>query len=800
MNLLFLKGFNNYYNRKIKYYSNINDYYNYGENEVYGNINFNPSDGVITEQVINYWNFDWKPDYLVCFDENDQIKYRWFVIEAVRNRKGQFTLKLKRDIIADNYNKILDLPVFIEKGNVPANNPLIFNNEGLTVNQIKKKEILLQDSTARKWLVGYMDSNVEDKDEPVIADFNDDFFKTLEFFDIEIDFDKSSAVARIPISINLTQNIQIKYFTGETIQGSPVARFEQYSRAITFDENYYPSGVNYSPKRIDGYNETVYSLPRYSQNLYIDRWYTKALTRSNIFAIGIENFFNTYLKMIDKTERDNILDADGSIVYSRENEKYYTFNIVSTPVKTYTKRVNEIPQLDAVSKDITQELIRETFTDSTYNKNGEYYLTVEYYEYNIRLLETSSPIDAKLNITGGYQKLSDAPYSMFAVQFTPINLSLITKLATTLGGQNGHIYDIQILPYCPVLDMIDVETDESTGAINIVQKEGLLEKVDYWKILNGADEVVDYIYWARTSSGVINIEYNIPKLSSALEIKFDNDCRLYRLSSPNYNGVFEFSPSKNNGVQYFTVYYTYKPWTPFINVAPNFDYLYGQPFNDSRGLICNGDFSIATINEEWKNYQINNKNYENIFNTQIKTMDKNNQLDLASNITSATINSLTSAVQGAAMGSMAGPAGAIAGGVVSGVASTIGGTADIIIGQSKYQNNRQAQIDIFNYQLGNIKARPDTLTKVSAYTVANKYFPFLEIYECTEEERKAYMNKMKYEGMTIMVIGKIRDYIYQNENELNYIKAQLIMTDDLIYEDFHEIDALGVELEKGVYL
>ena len=72
----------------------------------------------------------------------------------------------------------------------------------------------------------------------------------------------------------------------------------------------------------------------------------------------------------------------------------------------------------------------------------------------------------------------------------------------------------------------------------------------------------------------------------------DNETKMYRLCSPNWASSFEFSPIKNNGVSYFNIYCTFKPYQPYIRIAPGFRNLYGADYNDARGLILGGDYSI----------------------------------------------------------------------------------------------------------------------------------------------------------------------------------------------------------------
>ena len=53
----------------------------------------------------------------------------------------------------------MEAPVFIEKGWLPYNNPLIFNKEQMSFNKVKKHEILLKDDYPCAWLVAYVSTN-----------------------------------------------------------------------------------------------------------------------------------------------------------------------------------------------------------------------------------------------------------------------------------------------------------------------------------------------------------------------------------------------------------------------------------------------------------------------------------------------------------------------------------------------------------------------------------------------------------------------------------------------------------------
>lgn len=82
-----------------------------------------------------------------------------------------------------------------------------------------------------------------------------------------------------------------------------------------------------------------------------------------------------------------------------------------------------------------------------------------------------------------------------------------------------------------------------------------------------------------------------------MDYKVENQCDVYRLCSPNYASVFEFNAARNGGIEGYNVRYTYKPYQPFINVAPKFGRLYGKDFKDNRGLILSGDFSLPIVKD-----------------------------------------------------------------------------------------------------------------------------------------------------------------------------------------------------------
>ena len=287
------------------------------------------------------------------------------------------------------------------------------------------------------------------------------------------------------------------------------------------------------------------------------------------------------------------------------------------------------------------------------------------------------------------------------------------------------------------------------------------------------------------------------KLGSSIEdIKVRNQVETMRLASPNYSNFFDINVQKNRGVEFINVDCTYKPYQPYMHLNPNFKGLYGADYNDIRGLICGGDFSIALTNDTWATYQLQNKNYQSIFDRNIQQLEVQNSLQKEADIFGAIGGVGVGAIGGALTGAkFGGPYGAIAGAVVGGVMSAVGGAADV----SNNERLRELQIstvkDIHKYQLDNIKALPLGLSKTSYLTNNNKLFPFIEFYTCTPIEEQAVRDGLDYNGMTINRVGKIKDF--QSDKELPYIKGNIIRID--IKDDPHLVKSINDEINLGIY-
>ena len=214
-----------------------------------------------------------------------------------------------------------------------------------------------------------------------------------------------------------------------------------------------------------------------------------------------------------------------------------------------------------------------------------------------------------------------------------------------------------------------------------------------------------------------------------------------------------------------------------------------------------GDYSIAYLSDAWKTYQINNKNYQNIFDRQIKNMSTNYKLESKEAGITGLISSLGA---GAGAGLMIGGSmGALVGAGVS-ATGMVAGAADMQLAYDKYTESRSYAVDTFKYQLDNIKALPYSLAKSTVINENNKNVPILETYSCTDEEKDVIASNICYRSMTLGIIDKIGNYVnntwtYKNMTDKGYIKGQIIRLEGDNIDDAHLSAAIFDEINKGWY-
>lgn len=368
-----------------------------------------------------------------------------------------------------------------------------------------------------------------------------------------------------------------------------------------------------------------------------------------------------------------------------------------------------------------------------------------------------------------------------------------TAISKAFSGSKVLI-DLQLLPFCPASNI-----PKSYMLCNVPPSSIYIQKLTPTEEEPLARTTVGYV-------GISNSEYasgicyrklenaSIPFTLSVGDIKVDSLTKMCRIVSPNGNGVWEFVPAKavynTSTQQQLTYTMTPMPYQPYIKVEPLFARMYGNNYDDQRGLICGGDFSLPQISDAWSTYQINNKNYQVMFNRQIESLDKQQAIGVAQDVFGAA----TGAIGAGFAGTMIGGA---AGGIAMGAGSLVGGAADVVTNAIMRADQREAMIQQHNWQLDNIKAMPYGVSKATNFNSEQPKFPYVEFYTALGNEITNLQNFLKLRSYTINRYGKFADYVKPNGRTwLQGVPLRLTA----ITDDSHYLAAIADEVKQGFYV
>lgn len=573
------------------------------------------------------------------------------------------------------------------------------------------------------------------------------------------------------------------------------ANIDGYKLAVGTSGYAEVGGVNFNPR--DGINtyHTVNTAFEFDYMLVFDD--TEPYTiRSRWFAIDSQ--YENLLQRTVTLRRDVLYDYSGS--YGTAPAFIEKGAVASSDSAIYNSEnmgFNQVLYKTVFLTDVTQK----TWIVGYISKGRTE-------DYTIDLSDTTETKNI-LTIPKSALSCTDAAYDVFAIPATGYQVSangtvytnsgtltaqeIAARISKALSG-GGVLYDIQLLPYCPFIR----DSRWSLGALRMTSTS-VTEGEDYivsTAIVTARKAIVVFSKYANFSLDIIQ-DYPYV-ISSAIDVKVDNETRCMRLISPNSGTIFEFTASKlglrGTGIN-FTIHVkcTYKPYSPYIHIYPQFGGLYGTSRTlENRGLICGGDFSLPLLNDAWSTYEIQNKNYMNAFNRQVENMEVQQNYERYQQITGIASNAIGATVAGAVVG---GPAGAIAGAALSAGA----GIADYAMSEKLRTEALDYTKDMFGYNLQNIKALPTGLGRVGSTVIDSFVHPVIEFYEATEEEETALKNKILWNGMSIGRIGTFNDFKSRASQTCRYIKAQIIRMADL-HEELHTAKAISDELYKGVYI
>lgn len=782
--------------------------------ESYSNIVFNVNDHIETTLTINTPTADF-PSFLIAEDTDGTIT-QWWVVSAVRTRKNQQVLALRRDFLDEKYSELQGLPFLTDRASDLTNLPWAKYLKTTNLSQIKTGEQLLRDYPNRYgYIVGYVD-------------------KTKIFQASE----DSAVSEKITISTSINANSYDYYYQGESISGWELYGAKRRGALnIDFDIHYlFYNSLSAEREYLnisDGlFTSLVYDTDEYSGVSFEGdvsssmEPYTSAVVNATWRAMteAMGQVQSVITSDSGTPKLGDLSEYDGKVLAfedSNGNLTRYRITINESKISYYDNADLSGDALDTFIADLKTQKYGSNSPFVAMTTNTGWAKVTAYYTRQSLVLTQIEDKTISADLMSDHIHTANAVYDVFVIPLggtytlagsdstKVINwawsyqqnklMAWITYFSTELGS---NLYDIQLLPYCPI-DFSHIIYTPENGSGNSAVDNGYR-----FSIIKYGDDDLSALIWLDSCEFTKQLSQSMSIPEDNTEARIYNEEHLTRLVGPNFASMFELDLVKNHGLSGFNVYGALKPYNPYIRVAPVFSGIYGTDYQDGRGLILSGDFSLDRITDAWTTYKLQNKNYELIFNRQIQSLDLRNTLQDRLDRQSAVQEYLgvaSGTLQGASSGAftggaIGGPVGAVVGGAVGGAASLGGGIADIVVntGNRKLQKAirddvRQASIDNFEYQLGNIQAAPNTLTKVSTFSPDFRIYPLIEFYECTAEEDKNLRQAIRWNGIDVNAITQLAAF------SSGYVKGSILRFGNLGL-NADEAKEINSELEQGVYL
>lgn len=756
---LYILNYNNYFNRQVKKEASINDYLvsTYYSNVKIDNVSFNPGDGINTVQIINSTVLG---DYAVLYDDiSKKIISRWFILDQKRTLTGQYSLSLKRDVLVDNYDVVIRSPAMIDRAYLDNNDPYIFKKEKYKFNQIKMSQTPLRDDTKCAWIVGYIPPEAFEQSTHIEttvsasesdADIVVDGIANWEFYNYS----------------NLAPNLVVpRYLEGDmSINLYGMTLDKVWKRKISFNQNgatntQWTQVINGVSQMIDTrVDESYLDEPAIdAKNRFFQIDYTNNSTACSNLLSSIRGAFtadeyNTlfgYAKGSTITQKQSQLlsTLNGKIIYDSNTDLSYQIEIQGSGI---SGALEDIAYNSNAYTLIVQNLVEANVLSAGSIPGDQSFKfstpAGSVYTITLNQIQTSTAV---VDIGPTRAHLQDAPYDMFCIpylynenvtfnntnessQITPnntVSFGIANAISKSLGTVG--LYDIQLLPYCPITGLKAVE-----GIIDYTN-------YPYYNIIESATKETKYsiIFWCTKSQFNKTLSYEINILNPKIESELD----LYRFCSPNGSNSFDFNAAQNGGLKYIQVSCAYQPYNPYIHIKPVFNQLYGSNYDDTRGLICGGDYSLPQLTSTWADYQLSHKASLSAFHSDVTSYTSSYGIE-------AQKQYMTS------------------------------------LGTTLLSNDQ--------YNIGNMIAAPSGIAQTSSIAPDQTVFPYIEYYTCTPEERDAFEAYINYRSMSVERIGYLRDYIKSTPHYITGYFIQLLGIND----DTGLLAEINKELRKGVYL
>ena len=406
--------------------------------------------------------------------EVSTIISRWFIVDAQRSRTGQWNLNLKRDVIVDNYNTVLSAPAFIQKATLPVDSPLLYTNEGMTFNQIKKSETLLKDKSECPWLVAYY-NNAGLTDRTLTLNMSLSNATPIGVPIAQWTYYNNTDLSQTGTSLILPySNLDIKCTiqtykpaSQSSISGYYDVKYDQdlmTNATRTAQTSNFPAGYDSNKwnYRIDNYTSLSNNTKSCMNTL-------NAVYNNQTIRQALISGANTYTGAISQQAYEElsnlsvIVDSDGY---------YYKVSLISTAVYrsgsiTVEQSGTTSTLYSAMQTAILAAANRDSYLTGSSNTSPFEAEIIA----NTRIIHLERVASQEMGVTIDQNAYTPrgALYNIIAMPYGDFTLTgedgivlhntkqMADAFAAALSTKVGSsaLYDIQILPYCPVQELMD---------------------------------------------------------------------------------------------------------------------------------------------------------------------------------------------------------------------------------------------------------------------------------------------------------------------------------------------------------
>lgn len=491
--------------------------------------------------------------------------------------------------------------------------------------------------------------------------------------------------------------------------------------------------------------ELGYSFPTYIENDNAEQAYNNVTIKYNnefYFYTTQNNTITNYgnLSSSKNTFINNyIINQIEGKGFNLINYNYCVINDVTIHNNVLVKRESNISRKSYIynAKKLTPSEAGIVVIDTTINLVDEPYVILVFPLFETTI--TDGTISGTFNISN---------------KATAFNI--FNTVIEYLSGQNSYLVDAQIYPYCP--DLTKVST-----------------------------ELQGYPFFQISSTSYIR-KCNVQLLPYS-DVKKEYIEREYTIISPEQTGRFTFNfydhtneIVDNNGINYKVITVNIKTaLKPFSIISSavidtDSDSLYGITYgSDIRGAqpSSNG-FECSLSSNAFEEYKRANSNYQQIFALQQDQLKKQHEVELANDVTSTVVNTVTATTMGAIAGGSLGDtgiggffgtksAGAAVGASIAGGVVGEAMIAQTVMNSELREYEERIQKQTFDLNIGTIKNIPNSVNRISTFNeiILKDFWYVIEIRECSEYEKGIVDSFINQYGYAIGVFDYISNY-YKN--------------------------------------